>query len=155
MKRVGLTALLFFGAVIAAHADNDVYNDATGRGRGDDLLHVDTAICDAQYGAPQNGYPTSAVYKRCMARRGWRFQETQLDPNNMVCSARVLRFEDTDWALNHHPVARMTLRVRPPIGHVYDTTIEKAVSWHHPPRQGDTMRVRCNPSDPSDIHPVD
>ena len=44
--------------------------------RGDDALHVDGALCDAQLGAPQNGTATSAEYKRCMRARGWRFSHT-------------------------------------------------------------------------------
>jgi hypothetical protein len=44
--------------------------------RGDDALHADNAICDQQFGAPQNGTPTSRQYRRCMLGRGWRFSHT-------------------------------------------------------------------------------
>ncbi len=48
--------------------------------RGDDALHVDTAYCDAQFGAPQNGTVTSRQYKSCMRARGWRFSRTIREP---------------------------------------------------------------------------
>jgi len=44
--------------------------------RGDDALHADGAICDARFGAPQNGQVTSRAYKRCMLSHGWRFSHT-------------------------------------------------------------------------------
>ncbi len=76
MKRLGLVMLLLLGGALNAHADNDIYDNTMKRARGDDALHVDTAICDQQFGAPQNGTPTSRPYKRCMLARGWRFSHT-------------------------------------------------------------------------------
>jgi hypothetical protein len=76
MKRLGLTAVLLLGSVLSAHADNDIYNNVLKQPRGDDALHADNAVCDAQLGAPQNGVPTSREYKRCMLGRGWRFSHT-------------------------------------------------------------------------------
>ena len=76
MKRLSLVALLLVGSVAAAHADNDIYTNMLKQKRGDDALNVDTAVCDAQFGAPQNGTPTSRQYKSCMRARGWRFSRT-------------------------------------------------------------------------------
>ncbi len=76
MKRLVLTALLLSGSAIGAHADNDIYNNILKTPRGDDALHGDGAICDAQFGAPQNGHVTSRQYKRCMLGHGWRFSHT-------------------------------------------------------------------------------
>lgn len=76
MKRLLVTAALLLGGAINAHADNDIYNNALKQPRGDDALHADTAVCDAQLGAPQNGVPTSRPYKRCMLAHGWRFSHT-------------------------------------------------------------------------------
>jgi hypothetical protein len=76
MKRLGLMALLLLGGVLNAHADNDIYNNTLKQARGDDALHADIAICDRQFGAPQNGTPTSRAYRRCMLGRGWRFSRT-------------------------------------------------------------------------------
>jgi hypothetical protein len=155
MKRASLAALLLLGTAFAAHADHDVYNDATGRGRSDDLLHVDTSYCDQKLGSPQNGAPTSATYKRCMRARGWTFQVTEVQPGSAVCHATVLRYEELAFSLNHYNVATMTLRIKPPHGKTYETTVTKSVSRHSPPHVGATMTIRCDPANPDDIHPVD
>jgi hypothetical protein len=155
MKRASLAALLLLGTAIAAHADVDHYDDITGRHRADDLLHVDAEACSARLGPPQNGAPTSATYKRCMRQHGWKFIEAEIEPGSAVCHATVPRYEELPFSLNHHNVATMTLRIRPPRGKAYETTVTKSVSRHSPPRQGGTMAVRCDPANPADIHPVD
>ena len=76
MKRLGLIAILLLGGAIHAHADNDVYTNILKQRRGGDALHADTAICDGQFGAPQNGVVTSRPYRRCMLAHGWRFGHT-------------------------------------------------------------------------------
>src|ERR1700737_4268072 len=76
MKRLVLVAVLLLGGAMNARADNDIYNNALKQPRGDDALHADTAVCDAQLGAPQNGVPTSRQYKRCMLAHCWRFSHT-------------------------------------------------------------------------------
>jgi hypothetical protein len=76
MKRLVLIALLLAGSAMSAHADNDVYNNILKQRRGDDALHADGAVCDAEVGAPQNGTVTSRAYKRCMLSHGWRFGHT-------------------------------------------------------------------------------
>lgn len=76
MKRLSLVALLLASSVVAARADNDIYTNMLKQRRGDAALHVDTASCDAQFGAPKNGTVTSRQYKSCMRARGWRFSHT-------------------------------------------------------------------------------
>jgi hypothetical protein len=76
MKRLALMAVILLGSVLSAQADNDVYNNTLKQPRGDDALHADNAICDAQFGAAQNGIATSREYKRCMLGRGWRISHT-------------------------------------------------------------------------------
>ena len=76
MKRLGLIAMLLLGSAIHAHADNDIYTNTLKQPRGDDALHADNAICNAQFGAPQNGTVTPRQYKRCMLAHSWRFSHT-------------------------------------------------------------------------------
>jgi hypothetical protein len=76
MKRLALIAVLLLGGALNAHADNDIYDNTMKQARDDDALHADTAVCDLQLGAPQNGVATSRAYKRCMLARGWRFSHT-------------------------------------------------------------------------------
>ena len=76
MKRLGPIAMLLLGCAVQAHADNDVYTNTLKQPRGDDALHADGAICDAQFGAPQNGAVTSRPYRRCMLAHGWRYGHT-------------------------------------------------------------------------------
>jgi hypothetical protein len=76
MKRLVLAALLLSAGAIGAHADNDIYKNTLKQPRGDDALYADGAICDARFGAPQNGQVTSRQYKRCMLSHGWRFSHT-------------------------------------------------------------------------------
>ena len=68
MKRLALIAMLLLGGAINAHADNDIYNNILKQPRGDDALHADSAVCDAQFGAPQNGTATSRQYNALHAR---------------------------------------------------------------------------------------
>jgi hypothetical protein len=72
----GAGPLLLLGGAAAARADNDIYKNILKQPRGDDALHADGAICDAQFGAPQNGAVTSRVNRRCMLSHGWRFSHT-------------------------------------------------------------------------------
>jgi hypothetical protein len=94
MKKTILAAVLLLGSLGAAHADQDIYNNVSKYSRGDDQLQVDTAYCNGQFGAPQNGVATPASYKRCMLSRGWRYSHSirerddrYPDPDNpgMMC----------------------------------------------------------------------
>ena len=84
MRRMALVILLGLSGAAVARADNDLYNNVLKQPRGDDALHADTAICDAQLGAPQNGTATSRPYKRCMLTHGWRFEGVMLVRDGVV-----------------------------------------------------------------------
>src|SRR5262245_11160041 len=127
MKRAVLATLLVLGSSLAAYADNDVYHDTTGRDRSEDVLHADMASCTARTGPQRAGVPTSAPYKLCVRGRGWAFETPQVEPGSAVCRATVLRYDEMPFALNHHNVATMTLRVKPPRGPAFETTITKSV----------------------------
>jgi hypothetical protein len=69
-------ALLACGAV-SAYADTDMWT--ANPPRSDAELYAANRVCNAEYGAPQNGVPTSAAYKRCMASQGWKFLRSRHD----------------------------------------------------------------------------
>ena len=68
MKRAVLAALIVLGSSFAACADQDIYNDTTGRGRSDDLMRIDANYCSARLGAPKNGVPTMTRTPRIRLR---------------------------------------------------------------------------------------
>ena len=92
MKRIALIGALLLSGTLAAHADNDVWTNIMKQSRGDDVLHADVSTCAQRYGIPQNGVPTSAVFKRCMLGHGWRFDHT----------VRVPTWIDPDTGLTCH-----------------------------------------------------
>jgi hypothetical protein len=91
MKRIILAGSLALSAVAGARADTSTYY-WQGKGRWSDAqLQAAAQVCDQQYGVVQNGAVTSAAYKRCMLRQGWRYQgtareKTYIDPTSgMSC----------------------------------------------------------------------
>ena len=75
--------------------------------------------------------------------------------DSAVRRATVVAYEEMPYSLNHHDVAQMTLRIKPPRGPAFETTITRSVSRQSPPHRGATMSVRCDPANPQDVHPVD
>lgn len=73
MKRAILAAALLLAGVFGAQADVDVWSPMARHGD----LNAATDTCDQQVGPNQNGVPTSAQYKRCMVRQGWRYERTK------------------------------------------------------------------------------
>jgi hypothetical protein len=91
MKRIILAVALALSTVAGAHADTSTY---TWLGKGplnDAQLQAAAQVCDQQYGVVQNGAITSANYKRCMQKQGWRYRSTAreksyIDPDSgMSC----------------------------------------------------------------------
>ena len=165
MKRAIIAATMLLGSVLAAHADHMVFtwHDTIrphGHKRSDAIGEANVNTCNAQFGAPVDSI--SPAYADCMRALGYRFVSARLkrapdgapDGSAGVCSARILRIEETDWTVDDHPIARMTLRVTPAGGRAYETTVEKPVSILNPPRQGSTLRVSCDPANPTDLHPL-
>jgi hypothetical protein len=91
MKRIILGALLALGTVAGAHADTSTYY-WQGKGQWNDArLQAAARICDQRYGVVENGALTSANYKKCMLRQGWKYgstarENTYIDPDTgMSC----------------------------------------------------------------------
>src|ERR1700727_2809031 len=77
MKRIMLVTALLLSGAVSAYADTDVWTAK--HPRSDAELYAADNYCNQQFGAPQNGIPTSAAYKRCMATQGWIYQTTKRD----------------------------------------------------------------------------
>jgi hypothetical protein len=91
MKRTILSILFVLGAVIGARADTSTYY---WQGKGpwtDAQLQAAAQVCDQHYGVVENGAITSANYKRCMLKQGWKYgstahQQSYIDPDTgMSC----------------------------------------------------------------------
>jgi len=67
---------LLLGGAAGAQADVDVWSSLA---RHNDL-NAATDTCDQQVGQNHNGVPTSAQYKRCMLKQGWRYVRTKRIP---------------------------------------------------------------------------
>ena len=76
MKRTALVAALVLAGGCAAQADTNVWTDMTKYDRSVAQTRADAARCEQIVGPDLNGVPTSRAFKRCMARRGWRFDYT-------------------------------------------------------------------------------
>jgi hypothetical protein len=75
MKRLLVAASLVLSSV-AAHADTSTYV-WLGKGQWTDAkLQSAAHECDQRYGVVENGAITSANYKSCMLKQGWRYQST-------------------------------------------------------------------------------
>jgi hypothetical protein len=77
MKRMVLAAALVLAGACAAQADTNVWTNTTKHARSDAQTRADAAACQRIVGPDLNGVPTSRAMKRCMARRGWRFEYTR------------------------------------------------------------------------------
>jgi hypothetical protein len=165
MKRIIVATLLLASSVLGAAADTSsyVFKDVlkpSGHERSADVRHADGRACGV---TGDLDMPADIpAFKKCMQARGWRFSHVSTDRSPaaaetgpLACSAKVLQVQDTDVGLNDGALAGLTLRVTPPRGHPFVTTIWGEVSMDQPPRKGGTMRVTCDPANPSNIHPID
>jgi hypothetical protein len=68
---------------------------------------------------------------------------------NSVCIVDVLHSEELPFAPLFYHRLRATLRITPPGGPPFETTVEKLISWQAPPfRQGQRLRLWCDPASP-------
>ena len=113
MKRLLVAASLVLSSV-AAHADTSTYV-WLGKGQWTDAkLQAAAHVCDRRYGVVENSAITSASYKSCMLKQGWRYQSTaQSTP-----SANT--YTDPDTGMSCHDFGGGSLCV-PPQGTVHYT----------------------------------
>jgi hypothetical protein len=92
MKRIMIAMAFALGAAVSAHADTSTYY-WQGKGRWtDEQLQAAARLCDQRYGVVENGAITSANYKRCMLKQGWKYGNT----------ARVRTYISPDTGMSCH-----------------------------------------------------
>jgi hypothetical protein len=65
----------------------------------------------------------------------------------VMCLVEVLHSEELPGAPIFQNHVRATLRVTPPAGAPFETTVEKLVPFQvPPPRQGQRLKARCDPA---------
>jgi hypothetical protein len=73
----------------------------------------------------------------------------------LACIAKVLHSEELPFAPLNHWLMRVTLEITPPDGRAYEVAMQDYMPWQaHPPRRGQTFRLRCDPANPTDLHIV-
>lgn len=159
MKRPIIAGLLLLCAGVAAKADHMEYNwhdmiRPGGHKRGDAAFQADLTTCIDKVGGKDD--PTPA-FKRCMRELGYRYMYARTirmpesEDGQPVCSARILRMEETAWTLNDNPLMRITFRITARGSRPFETTVSKPVSWRNPPRIGKSFRVYCDPANPGEV----
>ena len=88
MKRIILVVGLLLAGAFGAQADIDHWTPMAKH----DALTTASDACEQQVGPNLNGVPTSAQFKRCMSRHGWRYAYTK----------RVPTWVDPDTGLTCH-----------------------------------------------------
>ena len=75
--------------------------------------------------------------------------------DGLECLAKVIRSEELPYAPMGYWLVRVTLEINPPGGLPFEVTFQNKMPWQgSPPRKGQTFRVRCDPANPSDLHPI-
>ena len=78
-------------------------------------------------------------------------QNNWLSQNGLDAFAEVLSVADTGATVNMNPVVEMKLKVATPTGVVFETVARTMVSRITVPRSGDTIKIKYNPADPTQI----
>ena len=69
----------------------------------------------------------------------------------MDATAEVLSIQDTGSLINMSPVVILKLKVQPAMGVGFETTTQTMVSKIAIPRVGDTIKIKYNPADPTQV----
>ena len=101
-----------------------------------------TLLVGALFAAQADSAPLTGHGRRSEARAIPR-------DRNSVCIVDVLHSEELPFAPLFYHRLRATLRITPPGGPPFETTVEKLISWQAPPlRQGQRLRLWCDPASP-------
>jgi hypothetical protein len=71
--------------------------------------------------------------------------------NGLEATAQVIGVQDTGASINNNPVVMMQLKVSTSMGTQFDTSGKTVVSRIAVPRAGDTIKIKYNPMDPTQI----
>lgn len=71
--------------------------------------------------------------------------------NGLEATAEVIGVQDTGASINNNPVVMMQLKVTTSMGTQFDTSGQAMVSRIAVPRIGDTIKIKYNPMDPTQI----
>lgn len=74
-----------------------------------------------------------------------------LEQNGLPATAEVVSIIDTGQLINFNPVVVMQLKVQPQFEVPFETTVQTIVSKIAIPRLGDTINIKYNPADRSQI----
>jgi hypothetical protein len=77
-------------------------------------------------------------------------QKQYQNPSGLDATAVVVAIQDTGKLINMNPVVNLTLKVTPAMGMPpFDTVGESIVSKIAIPRVGDTIKIKYNPTNPT------
>ncbi|HUH97491.1 MAG TPA: DUF3592 domain-containing protein [Anaerolineales bacterium] len=71
--------------------------------------------------------------------------------SGMEATAQVVSIQDTGSLINMNPVVILHLKVQPTVGAGFETTTQTMVSKIAIPRVGDTIKIKYNPADPTQV----
>lgn len=77
--------------------------------------------------------------------------QSAVNQTGLPAKAEVLAIEDTGMMINYNPVVRMKLKVTPDFGPGFETVAEAPVSKIAVPRVGDTISIKYDPANNSNI----
>lgn len=81
-------------------------------------------------------------------------QDNWLAQSGLDAEAQVLSVVDTDATINMNPVVELRLKVTSSVGTAFDTVSRTVVSRIAVPRTGDTIKIKYNPADPTQIYVI-
>jgi hypothetical protein len=145
VNRTIIATTLFFGMLLTARADNAPYAE---QGRRGEAHYIRSGACFNDGRAQTDVSAISRKAIRCLRNQGQR-QTARAIPRGgrSVCIVDVLHSEELTGAPIFYHLVRATLLITSPSSAAFETTVENLISWQvPPPRQGQKLRLRCDPA---------